>query len=86
MKIKKNTMIIGLGNCGCKITKLFADMGYSTMFANGSEQDLKVLGNMKGIYKLDGYDGFGGHRERAMECLCDNVEFTEALEKLNRKL
>lgn len=47
MKIKKNTMIIGLGNCGCKITKLFADMGYSTMFANGSEQDLKVLGNMK---------------------------------------
>lgn len=75
-------MIIGLGNCGCKITKLFADMGYSTMFANGSEQDLKVLGNMKGIYKLDGYDGFGGHRERAMECLCDNVEFTEALEKI----
>lgn len=41
MEIKKNTMIIGLGNCGCKITKLFADMGYSTMFANGSEQDLK---------------------------------------------
>ena len=56
MKIKKNTMIIGLGNCGCKITKLFADMGYSTMFANGSEQDLKVLGNMKNIYKLEGYD------------------------------
>ena len=53
MEIKKNTMIIGLGNCGCKITKLFADMVYSTMFANGSEQDLKVLGNMKGIYKLD---------------------------------
>lgn len=86
MEIKKNTMIIGLGNCGCKITKLFADMGYLTMFANGSEQDLKVLGNMKGIYKLDGYDGFGGHRERAMKCLCDNVEFTEALEKIEQKI
>lgn len=86
MEIKKNTMIIGLGNCGCKITKLFADMGYSTMFANGSEQDLKVLGNMKGIYKLDGYDGFGGHREKAMECLCDNAEFTEALEKIEQKI
>ena len=86
MEIKKNTMIIGLGNCGCKITKLFADMGYSTMFANGSQQDLKVLGNMKGIYKLDGYDGFGGHRERAMKCLCDNVEFTEALEKIEQKI
>lgn len=86
MNMKKNTMVIGLGNCGCKITKLFADMGYNTMFANGSEQDLKVLGNLKGIYKLDGYDGFGGHRERAMECLCDNVEFTEALEHVSQNV
>lgn len=86
MELKKNTIIIGLGNCGCKITKLFADMGYTTMFANGSEQDLKVLGNIKGIYKLDGYDGFGGHREKAMECLCDNVEFTDALEKIEQQI
>lgn len=86
MEMKKNTVIIGLGNCGCKITKLFADLGYATMFANGSEQDLKVLGNMKGIYKLEGYDGFGGHRERAMECLCDNENFTEALEQITQDI
>lgn len=86
MELKKNTMIIGLGNCGCKISKLFADMGYEAMFANGSAQDLKVLGNIKGIYKLDGYDGFGGHRERAMECLVQNVDFTDALEHISQKV
>lgn len=86
MELKKNTMIIGLGNCGCKITKLFSELGYETMFANGSSQDLKVLGNLKGIYKLDGYDGFGGHRERAMECLVQNVDFTEALEHISQDI
>ncbi len=86
MDMKSKTMVIGLGNCGCKITKLFADLGYSTMFANGSEQDLKVLGNIKNIYKLEGYDGFGGHRERAMDCLCQNVEFTDALEGIEEKI
>jgi hypothetical protein len=56
------------------------------MFVNGSEQDLKVLGSVNGIYKLNGYDGFAGHRERAMNCLCDNEEFTEALEKITQKI
>lgn len=86
MELKKNTIIIGLGNCGCKIAKLFADMGYDAMFANGSEQDLKVLGNMKGIYKLNGFDGFGGHRDRAMDCLALNPEFTDALEHINQNI
>lgn len=86
MNIKSKTLFIGLGNCGCKITRLFADMGYTCIFANGSEQDLKVLGNQKGIYKLNGYDGFGGHREKAMQCLCDNVAFTDALEDIPQNL
>jgi hypothetical protein len=86
MKLKKNTIVIGLGNCGCKIAKLFSEAGYETMYANGSEQDLKVLGNEKGIYKLQGYDGFGGHRERAMECLCDNADFTDALENIEQNI
>lgn len=86
MNLKKNTLVMGLGNCGGKITKLFSDLGYITMYVNGSAQDLKVLGNVKGIYKLKGYDGFGGHRERAMDCLCDNEEFTDALEKISQKI
>lgn len=86
MELKKKTMVIGLGNCGCKIAKLFADTGYDAMFANGSAQDLKVLGNIKNIYKLVGFDGFAGHRERAMECLSMNEEFTDALEHIDHKL
>lgn len=86
MNIKGKTMVIGLGNCGCKIAKLFDDMGYSAMYANGSEQDLKVLGNVKSIYKLEGFDGFGGHRDRAMDCLCANVDFTDALEKIEQEI
>lgn len=86
MDIKSKTMIVGLGNCGCKIAKLFSDMGYAAMFANGSEQDLKVLGNCKNIFKLVGYDGFGGHREKAMECMCANVAFTDALEKIQQEV
>lgn len=86
MNLKSKTMVMGLGNCGCKIAKLFADNGYTAMFANGSEQDLKVLGNIKGIYKLNGFDGFGGHRERAMDCLVANSDFTEALEAIQQKI
>ena len=86
MNLKQDTLFIGLGNCGCKITKLFAELGYSTMFANGSEQDLKAIGSQKGIYKLSGYDGFGGHREKAIECLCSNVDFTTALEDIPQSI
>lgn len=86
MNIKGKTLIIGLGNCGCKIAKLFDELGYSTMYANGSEQDLKVLGNRKNIYKLENFDGFGGHREKAMDCLCENATFTDALEKIEQEI
>lgn len=86
MNIKGKTLITGLGNCGCKIAKLFDELGYSTMYANGSEQDLKVLGNRKNIYKLENFDGFGGHREKAMDCLCENVAFTDALEKIEQEI
>jgi hypothetical protein len=86
MELKKNTLIMGLGNCGCKIAKLFAGMEYTTMFANGSEQDLRILGDVNGVYKLSGYDGFGGHRERAYECLLKNEHFIEALENIKQKI
>lgn len=86
MNLKDKTLFIGLGNCGCKIVNLFADYGYTCIFANGSEQDLKVLGSRNGIYKLEGYDGFGGHRERAMQCLVENVAFTDALEDIPQSI
>ena len=43
MEIKKNTMIIGLGNCGCKITKLFADIKKKYFKGKTTEEVLNVL-------------------------------------------
>lgn len=86
MSLKDKVRFVCLGNYGCKQGRIFADMGYKAMFANGSEQDLKLLGNMQNIYRLRGFDGFGGHRERALECLAQNEEFVEALQKIEEEI
>lgn len=86
MSLKNDVIFLGLGNCGCKQAKIFYEMGYKVMFANGSEQDLKILGDVPNIYRLRGFDGFGGRRERALECLAYNLEFVEALQNIEEKI
>ena len=86
MGLMNDVLFLGLGNCGCKQAKVFYEMGYKAMFVNGSEQDLKILGNVPNIYRLRGFDGFGGHRERALNCLADNPEFVEALQGIKEKI
>jgi len=86
MSLKKDVLFLGLGNCGCKQAKVFYEMGYKAMFANGSEQDLKILGDVPNIYRLKNFDGFGGHRERALNCLAENEEFVEALQSIKEKI
>ena len=86
MSLKDKVLFLGLGNYGCKQAKIFFEMGYKAMFANGSEQDLKILGNVPNIYRLRGFDGFGGHRERALDCLSQNEEFVNALENIKEEI
>ena len=86
MSLKNDVLFLGLGNCGCKQAKVFFEMGYKAMFVNGSEQDLTILGDVPNIYRLKNFDGFGGHRERALECLADNDEFVEALQNIKEKI
>ncbi len=86
MSLKNDASFLGLGNCGCKQAKVFYEMGYKAMFANGSEQDLKILGDVPNIYRLKNFDGFGGHRERALDCLAENEEFVEALQNVKEKI
>lgn len=86
MGMRDNTIVVGLGNCGCKFAKLLAEKGYNAIFANGSEQDLKLLANMKNVYKLKNFDGFGGIRDRAIDCLNENNEFLDALQKIEEKI
>ena len=84
--LKNKVLFLGLGNCGCKIAKLFGDGGYATMYANGSEQDLKILGDVNNIYRLQGFDGFGGHRERAIDCIAKNIEFIDELKRIEQEI
>lgn len=86
MSLKNDVIFLGLGNCGCKQAKIFHEMGYKAMFANGSEQDLKILGDVPNIYRLRGFDGFGGHRDRAMDCLAENEDFVNAIQNVKEKI
>lgn len=66
MKIRENCYMLGIGSTGGKIYKEFVLRHYKGAAANGSEQDHKALGDVPNKYTLQGFDGFGGHRERAM--------------------
>jgi len=86
MNLKEKVIFLGIGNCGCKQAKVFAEKGYEAIFANGSEQDLKLLGNMPNIYRLRNFDGFGGHRNRAEDCLAENTEFMSVIQDIKQKI
>ena len=85
MNLKEKCRFLGLGCYGGKQAKEFIQIGYSGDAVNGSEQDLKVLGNIP-KYQLQGFDGFGGHRERALDCLEQNIEFMDYLEDIDEEI
>lgn len=86
MNLKEKCRVLGLGNYGGKQTKEFiTSYSYKGNTANGSEQDLKALGDIP-KYQLKGFDGFGGNREKAMECLEQNPEFLEFVSKIEEDI
>lgn len=86
MSLKENSRFLGLGCYGGKQAKEFiVRYGYKGDAANGSEQDLKSLGNIP-KYHLQGFDGFGGHRERALDCLACNSDFMEYVEAIEEEI
>ena len=87
MSLKKKSHFLNLGNCGGKIGKIFVgEMNYSGTFGNGSTQDLKLLGNTPNTYHLRNFDGFGGYRDKALECLAQNEEFMNAVSNISEKI
>ena len=87
--LKREVKVIGIGNCGCKITKGFLEKGYETMFINGSEQDIQYLGKeIPGdkIMKLKGFDGFGGDTKKSMECLTSNLEVVQSIQDVSEEV
>lgn len=86
MKIRENCYMLGLGSTGGKIYKEFVQRHYKGAAANGSEQDHKALGDVPNKYILQGFDGFGGHRERAMDCLAENDDFIKFVEGIKEDI
>lgn len=86
MTLKERACGLGLGSCGGKQAKeLMVSYGFKIYTANGSGQDLKALGNVP-KYQLEGFDGFGGHRERALDCLAQNDEFMSYVENIEEDI
>ena len=85
MNLKERCRFLGLGCYGGKQAKEFIALGYKGSAVNGSEQDLKALGDIP-KYRLSGFDGFGGHRERAEDCLVQNSGFIDFLEDTKEEM
>jgi len=86
MSLKEKSRVLGLGCCGGKQAKEFiVNYSYKGNAANGSEQDLKALGNVP-KYHLQGFDGFGGHRDRALDCIAQNSEFMDFVENIEEEI
>lgn len=86
MSLKDKSYFLGLGCAGGKLHKEFIELKYKGCAANGSEQDLKSLGNVPTKYKLEGFDGFGGHRDKALDCLEENEEFMNFVENIKEEI
>ncbi len=85
MNLKEKCRMLGLGCYGGKQAKEFIALGYKGDAANGSEQDLKALGDIPKL-RLEGFDGFGGHRERAEDCLVQNSAFIDFIENIKEEI
>lgn len=86
MNLKEKCRFLGLGNYGGKQTREFITVyDYKGNAANGSEQDLKALGDIP-KYHLQGFDGFGGNREKALKCLEQNPEFLDFVADIEEEI
>lgn len=85
MSLKTKSRFLGFGCCGGKLSKELTALRYNGNAINGSEQDLKALGDIS-KYHLQGFDGFGGHRERALDCLANNPDFMEFIQNIEEEI
>ncbi|MGL5022286.1 MAG: tubulin-like doman-containing protein [Cetobacterium sp.] len=66
--MKKNVLVVGLGQCGNKISEIFGKNGYDSIGINTAEEDMIQLNNIKKI-KIGTHGGSGKDRNLAMEQL-----------------
>lgn len=66
--MKKNVLVVGLGQCGNKIANIFGKNGYDSIGINTAEEDMLQLNDIKKI-KIGTHGGSGKDRNLAMEQL-----------------
>lgn len=86
MSLVTDIFCLGLGSAGGKLHKRMIELGYKGATANGSEQDLKALGDVPAKFKLHGFDGFGGHRDKAVDCLAENEDFLDFVSNIKEEI
>ena len=86
MSLVTDSFCLGLGSAGGKLHKRMIELGYKGATAKGSEQDLKALGDVPTKFKLHGFDGFGGHRDKAVDCLAENEDFLDFVSNIKEEI
>ena len=84
--MKKKVLVVGLGQCGNKISEIFGKNGYDSIGINTAEEDMLQLNNIKKI-KIGTHGGSGKDRNLAMEQLKDDFGkiFEEVKNSSNEK-
>ena len=74
MNSKEKVGFIGVGQAGGNIAKLFEDVGYTALYINTSEEDLKTLKNSPHQYHVPNTTGCGKDRNLAKNALANFAE------------
>lgn len=72
--MKKEIGFVAIGQAGGNIGKLFEKLGYTVLYINTSEEDLKTLPDAAHKYHLEGGDGCNKDRTKAKKLLARNLE------------
>lgn len=72
--MKKEIGFVAIGQAGGNIGKLFEKMGYTVLYINTSEEDLKTLTEASHKFHLEGGDGCNKDRTKAKKLLAKNIE------------
>ena len=72
--MKKEIGFVAIGQAGGNIGKLFEKTGYTVLYINTSEEDLKTLPDAAHKYHLEGGEGCNKDRTKAKRLLARNIE------------
>ncbi len=72
--MKKEIGFVAIGQAGGNIGKLFEKMGYTVLYINTSEEDLRTLPDAAHKYHLEGGEGCNKDRTKAKKLLACNIE------------